>query len=528
MKRYLLLLAALSLIATVPTVVASAETITGTNCKKAGATQNVSNTKYFCLKSGGKLIWSKGVSFNTPIKIAAGAPCLKIGMQTPDGTGLLECRYVKDKQLKWISINRTPKPFANPVSAQKVDICKLKGEIDGNHLTGFGVDITLRGKYGNFEKRPMPAVGVNESIIVPVDFKDFPGDAKLSQILAEQKESLQKWVNYFSFGKLKFNVTTYDSWIRMPEKADFYNQTDYNLSAAVGGQDRITQIAQLYIDVITKQIDLTKYKTVYILYPSDQNVISTDLVPRMVQFKVKEGITTLSVFARSNYDHGMKTPFWVFYLHETGHDWGLYGHAPGNGWPLGLMVNQSAYSLSLFAWESFVLTWLPDELVYCDKRDTLKTAEIKLSAMERDDSQTKMVGIKLDESRLLVIESHGSGVWTSRRSTQYYNFDNLGYYGVIAYIVDTKFTIDRPFVKPDGSALSDDDGVTRSIPRYAYMYPIDSKKSSHEYGLVNRGTDFEDYGRYIAVQGDTFTIEGVRITVVSTGDYETVRVEKAS
>lgn len=460
------------------------------------------------------------------VKNVAGERCLKVGQQVPDGDSLLECRYIKSKQLVWISINKTPKPFTNPASAQSIETCKIQGEIDGNHLTGFGVDISLRGKYGNFEKRTMPAVGVNESIVVPVDFVDFPGDANLSEILTEQKENMQSWVKYFSAGKLQFNVATYDSWIRMPEKAEYYNQTDYNLSVAVGGQDRITQIAQLYIDVITKKIDLTKYKTVYILYPSKQNVIATDLVPRMVQFKVKEGTTSLSVFARSTYDWGMQTPFWVFYLHETGHDWGLYGHAPGNGWPLGLMVNQSLYSQALFSWERFLLSWLPDDQVYCDTKSTLKTAEIKLSAVERDDLQTKMIGIKLDSNRLLVIESHGNGKWTSLREKALNSFNPLGFYGVIAYVVDSKFTVDRPFVKPDGSVLNDDDGVSRAIPRYTYMYPIDDLTASHEFRLASRDKPVEDYGRYTAVQGDTITIEGIKISVLSTGDYETVKIEK--
>jgi hypothetical protein len=152
---------------------------------------------------------------------------------------------------------------------------------------------------------------------------------------------------------------------------------------------------------------------------------------------------------------------------------------------------------------------------------------VKLSAVERDDNQTKMIGIKLDDSRLLVIESHGTGAWTSiRKSGTNYQFNPAGFYGVIAYVVDTKFTADRPFVKPDGSVLNDDDGVNRAIPRYTYMYPIDALKASNEYRLISRGDSVQDYGRYTAVQGDTFTIEGIKITVVGTGDYETVKIEK--
>jgi hypothetical protein len=513
----------------------------GAVCTKANVKIVKSGKTFVCKKSGKKLVWRiQAKRAAKPANVAptqppvnatpVGSDCSGLGRKVTSAAGLLECRYTKGKKLIWIQISEQPMPFTNPTSAQPVSTCKLRGEIDGNHITGFGVNISIRGKYGNNEARTMPAVGANESIIIPVDFVDFPGDANLKDILLEEKQQLQSWVKYYSSGKLQFNVATYDSWIRMPQKASFYNQTDYDLSApegsAVGGQDRITQIAQVYIDTITKSVDLTKYKTVYILYPSEQNVIKTDLVPRMVPFKVKEGSTVLSVFARSTYDHGMKTPFWAFYIHETGHDWGLYGHAPGNGWPIGMMLNQSGYSLALNAWESFVLTWMPDELVYCDTKANLKTAEIKLSALEREDSQTKMIAIKLDESRLLVVETHGAGKWTSRRPTQNYNFESRGFYGVIAYVVDTKFTTDRPFVKPDGSVLNDDDGVTRAIPRYSYMYPIDAEVASHEYGLINRGPG-KDYGRYIAVQGDSMTIEGVKITVVSTGDYETIKIESA-
>jgi hypothetical protein len=194
------------------------------------------------------------------------------------------------------------------------------------------------------------------------------------------------------------------------------------------------------------------------------------------------------------------------------------------------MTNQAGLSVSLNAWERFMLTWMPDELVYCDTKNTLQEATIKLSPLERADRQSKMIAIALDDHRLLVVEAHGLADWTSRRPQQYYAFENSGYYALMAYIVDTKFTYLGPTqVNPDGSSLSIDDGNNPAIARYAYFYQVDGAVGSARYGLINMGpSSGKDYDAYWAVQGDSFTIEGVKITFVATGDYETVKIEKAS
>ena len=107
---------------------------------------------------------------------------------------------------------------------------------------------------------------------------------------------------------------------------------------------------------------------------------------------------------------------------------------------------------------------MPDELVYCDTKQSLSNNSVKLSALERADNQTKMIAIALDEHRLLVVEAHGIGEWTSRRSTQNYPFLNSGYYALMAYVVDTNYSYQGPTqVNPDGSALAIDDGNNRQI-----------------------------------------------------------------
>ena len=98
----------------------------------------------------------------------------------------------------------------------------------------------------------------------------------------------------------------------------------------------------------------------------------------------------------------------------------------------------------------------------------------------------------------------------------------------MAYVVDTKFSQSgAPPVNPDGSALAIDDGNNPAIPRYAYFYQVDGGKGSSNYNLINFGPNpAKDYDAYWGMQGDTFTIEGIKISFISTGDYETVRIEK--
>ena len=61
---------------------ASAATIAGTSCTKVGNTKIVSGVKYFCVKSGKKLIWNKG----TVVKASATPTTTKSASTTASST----------------------------------------------------------------------------------------------------------------------------------------------------------------------------------------------------------------------------------------------------------------------------------------------------------------------------------------------------------------------------------------------------------------------------------------------------------
>jgi len=62
---------------------AQAATIAGTTCPKIGSTKTVSKVKYFCVKSGKKLIWNKGTVIKTTPKPSVSATAKPSASATP-------------------------------------------------------------------------------------------------------------------------------------------------------------------------------------------------------------------------------------------------------------------------------------------------------------------------------------------------------------------------------------------------------------------------------------------------------------
>ena len=454
------------------------------------------------------------------IRPAENAPCYRSGDTFDVAEGVLECRWINGKKLQWIKINTVKKTFTNAKSPVSIDVCKLqnkdmtavRSDRDSTQFVGFPLpdyNMYPGGKLYNMNRK-----GVNEVLIVPVDFPDFPGGSELKAQLDYDIKWLTDWYNYFSNGQSRFNVTTLDRWLRLPKDRSGY-PTDEKSKDATGATSNNRQAvqAQAFIDEITKVFDLRKFSTVYLIYP-DGNYAMGDLIVRNEVFKIKEGEAILNFFSWGRNLEGMETLKWSFYIHETVHDFRIVGHAPGNGYPFGIMTNQSAISYAMNPWEQFLLDWLPSDQVYCDDAATLKPVTLSLSPMEREDKQTKMAVIKLSPTKAIVVESHGIDKWSN------FKFADRefppGFYSVMAYVVDLNKVVAPP-VNPDGSSKSNDDWA------WAVWQKVDGGASNQFDIYVG---NFKITTDIVAVLGDTFTIEGIRIKVVGTGDYETIEISK--
>ena len=457
-----------------------------------------------------KVSTSKSNNYTTtPVENAA---CSNSGDTFDIPKGILECRWVNGGKLQWIKINTVKNTFSNAKSPVSIDVCKLQNSASKVADANFGL---VGFPLVNSDKNGMKLKGTNEVLIVPIDFPDFPGGNSVLSQLEYDKKWLVDWYDYFSGGKSKFNVTTINKWVRMPKERSAYpsDAKTKDVFAPDHGR-RMAAQAQPFIDEITKEVDLRKFSTVYFFYP-DGEITFVDFIIRNLPFKIKEGTVNLNLFSWGKNLEGMETLKWSYYIHETMHDFNITMHAPGNGWPLSIGSNQSGISLTLNPWEQFLFDWLPADQIYCDDVANLKKATISLSPVEREDRQTKMAVIRLTPTKAIVVESHGIDKWSD------FKFGDRafppGFYSIMTYIVDLDKN-SRPPTNADATSASNDDwawGVWQKVqggPSNRFNVSVGERKN---------------LGDYVAVLGDSFVIEGVRIKFVGTGDYETIEISRA-
>ena len=430
--------------------------------------------------------------------------------------GILECRWINGKKLQWIRINTVKMTFPNAISPEPIETCKLQNSAmtvtnrsarDSTQYAGFPLNTTKNG---------MNPKGNNEVLIVPIDFPDFPGAGSPKKQLENDTRWMLDWYDYFSNGQAKFRVTTIDRWLRMPNPRSAYStdgKTLYGPTANSNGNQGLQ--GQAFIDEITKEIDLRKFSTVYIFYP-DGEYTHGDLIVRNHKFTIKEGEKTLNFFKWGKNLEAVEELKWVWYIHETLHDFDIVGHAPGNGWPFGIMTADAGVSYAINAWEQFLLDWLPSNQIYCDDIKSLKTKTISLTPMEREDKQTKMAIIKITPTKAVVVEAHGIDKWSSLNAGD--RSFPPGFYSIMAYVVDLDLAVAPP-VTSDGLGLSNQNQAWAVWARV-----LGGKSTQFPYFPAAFG---EDIYSAVAVLGDIFEIEGVRIKFVATGDFETIEISRA-
>lgn len=465
-----------------------------------------------------KLSTSKDNSYtNTP---KSDESCKQSGDTFDLANGYLECRYTHGGLLKWVQINTAKKSFTNLTSPSGVELCKLQNSAVPAK-TGRSSGQTAG--FPSIARDTFINPGVNEAIVVGVDFPELRGnDSDLSAINAYDKKMLNDWYSYFSNGKVSFNLSTYDHWIHLPNSAKSYSITGTFDQTANDSNQTLGNLAQKFIDYITKEVDLSKYKTVYMIFPDGEYTLDTDLIVRNHAFTTNQGIRNLNFFGWGKDMEYMVSLHWAFFVHESLHDAVLIGHAPGNGWPFSIMTNQSGISLSPFSWEQFLLGWLPDNQIYCTSKEALSKVQISLTPMEREDKQTKSAIIKISDTEAIVVEAHGIEKWSDFKTNS--RAFPAGFYGVMAYLIDLN-QAGAPPVAADGRSIQDDTGNSTTYPRWAYWQPVDGRSSAHWNWDFRTSTS--NYNDFVAVLGDSFTIKGVKIQLVGTGDYETIEISKA-
>jgi hypothetical protein len=183
------------------------------------------------------------------------------------------------------------------------------------------------------------------------------------------------------------------------------------------------------------------------------------------------------------------------------------------------MTNESNFALQ--AWDTLILGWDVPGQFFCASRSVLKSADVVLSPIDRTEQGTKAILVKLSDHEVLVVESRRRSDWSGspNRGQPVGAAFPKGFYGLLVYKVNLLNRSNRVW-EPWAHKWTGDSK--------AFAYYIPNRSVTHEMvsGQV-RGVSWIDSG-YVTYLGETLVTDGVAISLIASGDVDTVRVAPAS
>lgn len=448
----------------------------GAACNKQGSTKTYLGKNYTCVKSGNRTIWAKAVitKKKAPEKELPPTSLPNSGPSTSNEPKKVEVKYA---------------PPSLP--SENVELCKVKQSGNDTARSGFPTPTPLyRGE------------GVVRWALIPLDFSDLPGEANFMIRAQEQMQFASEWAENTSEGKLKIEWKVQDKWIRMPGLS-----TDYAVplsdNRGFGSANQVSVFTRVMSEA-DKYFDFTGIQAVQFILPAGQKVI---------EYGVKGNIGFDAV---RNYITGEGTRIDLFSIPSTFNEeprsgrsfwsWWMYHYVVGLGVakfggsrvasPLHTYLIQGSTegARDLGGWTRFLIGWMPESRVYCRLASNLTNLDITLIPLTDNKSQgVKLAVIPLSETKTLVLES--------RRVTKFSCMTSRERNGVLAYIYDSTLGHEDAYfqaIAPPG----------RSIETYSCFASPESDLLLHE--------------------GDRVTYEGITIEVKAHGDFDQIRLYRAS
>ena len=475
-------------------------------CSKVGSVRVVKTINQKCTKVGKTLQWvntKKSTTKATPTSAngpsvtalpASGSECATQGDQKVFTGGKMECRKISTGKLQWFKLSDSPAPpiqATGNVDSSQCQIADQRVNRTQPYAVGFPRSLEDTKTSGNLRL-----------VLVAVDFADAAGTEEEFINAQKQIDRFNEFLAFESGGKLTATWEFTKTWSRMPRPSTGYPIVFGNSS----GDD------QFMNDMISVTDSRTNYSSndfTFILIPKNAKEFP-GLEGFYSNYQTSEG-RLQKYHAAGKFFYQSDTTYkvrelWSGWLHEMGHTFGLAGHAPF-GSALSIMENQDSLSKTFSAWDKFLLNWMPSNGIYCIPASTLTTVDVQLVPMQRLTSGFRSVMIPISSTKILIVESHRAEGFGDRLSK--------GTYGVTTYVVDTTLDNDR-------SGESIGQGKTR------YSSLVITPTAS------TRGFSDAQFDRpsssgitdSLMLQGESVSYAGVTISLMKTGDYDTVRISK--
>ena len=486
----------------------------GSVCQKVGQKSKSAGKTFICAKQGTRTVWKTQVSSTAPAKTSAPKEraaaeisimqsCQKIGEIAKAGSRSVECRQVADGKKAYLPIDDSYPGTVVAKSPEPLKTCQISDQraVKTNSWQAIAYPAIPQGGFVQ--------TGKLKVVVVGIDFSDAVGSGMAKDVFEPEIKTATKWINWYSNQKLNLDFVTYDNWIRAPKESANYQSGEHGDAQGGLTQD---QVAADYLSVIEKFVDISNTAAVWIVLPKQIKKITGQFATRNANYNSpKYGKIFSQIYAVGS-DTYRQPKTWSFFLHEQLHAHGLHGHFPNTPDMFGLMLWDGAPSRALNSWDQITLDWLQPDQLYCAESKNLATVEVPIVPIEREAPGIHSIMIKTAENKVLVIESHRRDTWSPGL--------HPGFAGIMAYLVDTTISATyEPGSRTTGMWVNFGDkshGKSLALEQWA--------PSATKYDGPVQPFDLS----YVMFQGESFTVEGVKISLVSSTNFDLVRLEKAN
>ena len=376
--------------------------------------------------------------------------------------------------------------------------------------------------------------GKMKIVVIGVDFQDAVGTGKPSELWNSDLQTTTEWLKWYTNGKVEYDFVTADRWLRLSQKYVNYtadNNAMQNANqAGVGGLTE-NQISQEIVNVAQDYVDLSNTTAIWIYQPPSVTQISTSgqwFNKSTDVMSSKYGHITAMMAAIGPDTYISKRPKWAYFLHENLHQHGLHGHSPKDPFRMGELSTADGWTLALLPWDMAIANWDKPGDIYCVDQNNLKLTNLTLVPLEREQDGLKSIFIKLNDHQVLVVESHRKDKWSQGTSP--------GQAAVMVNLVDT--TISTSWDNPEGYKNPSSTGTYLKVDganhgkHVPYGDPINnSLYAGGDVGVINgvgySGIRAEWDLNYLMYPGESITYNGIKISLLTGGDNDTVRISKS-
>jgi hypothetical protein len=491
---------------------AAAGISSGDSCKKVGQISKTAKKTYICSKVGQKLIWK----ISNPASGSASRPtssgttktgstfdvknpdCSNVGEVSYANGQKHECRQVVDGKTIYVRVDDALPSTPPTGRSEPLSLCQIPDQrtsITENLAIAFPVT----------PQQGFAGIGKEKVVVVGIDFSDVVGAGTAKDVFQPEIEQASRWLKWFSNDKLELNFVSHDRWIRAPKTSPNYEAGDHGESLGGLTQD---QVAVDYLSVIEKVVDIRNASAIWVVLPKQISTIKGQYVTRWANYNSsKYGAINSQIYAVSSQTYQYQK-VWSYFIHEHLHAEGLHGHFPQTPEMIGLMYWDEAPSRILNSWDQITMNWLLPSQLYCADAKTLQASEVNLVPMEREQLGVRSIMVKLSASRVLVVESHRKDTWSPGL--------HPGFAGIMAYIVDTTI---NPSYEPAPITTGmyvrfgfESHGLSQPVYRES---PSGSKVALASWSLSD-----------VMFQGESFTVEGIKLSLLKSGSFDAVKIER--